>query len=277
MFNPESVLKNLKTDGYALIENFLEGNFQPVLQEFDRAFGLIPDKSHATLNDTQNLTLQPKEKVYNPGKHLNVQPGGYALFPTLLSHFANQVFQNIVNEYCGPRSQFLYQIFMSHEYHTVPNQKDWSRLNWLHFDPYPSLKFLLYLTDTDEGNGATMVVPGSRAIGKYYREKRLDINDNSGWQGGCKHRLEDWEETPQYTNADAVPLCVKAGTLLLVDTDVLHCGALLHEEGRERKLILVHNRPEGLRMPDHEPPYDPVFVAHQYIAKAHSILRSIHG
>lgn len=251
-------LNHLRAHGYAIIEQFAGALLPQLVSEFDQAFSLIPDKTQAYLNDPAGIKLDGPGS-YNPGKHLRVQPGAYGFFPQLTGLFLTEQFRSIVNNYCGPTQHHAIQIFMSHEYNICEDKNSWNRLNWLHWDPYPSLKFLFYLMDTDETNGASGFVPGSRSLGKFYREKCMDLKEGTGWEGGCRHRLEDWEENPKYTNADAQPVRVKAGGLLILDTDVLHCGGLIKQLGKERRIVIVHNRPQENVMPLYDPPYE---IAH---------------
>jgi ectoine hydroxylase-related dioxygenase (phytanoyl-CoA dioxygenase family) len=165
-----------------------------------------------------------------------------------MSVFNLNYIRNFVENYCGPHPDFMMQIFMSQEYNKCESTQEWSRNNWLHWDPYPALKFFIYLTDIGEESAPTHVVPGSRAIGRKYREK-MSLSDLGGWKSGCKHRLEDWEERPVYTNKDAQPIYTTSGSLLIFDTDSLHFGGLLNAEKETRKTILVHHRPRNLRMP----------------------------
>ena len=130
---------------------------------------------------------------------------------------------------------------MSNEYKVIEKEK-WPRNSYLHFDPYASLKFFLFLSDTDADGGATHYVPQSHKVGRSYREKKLNLGDTTGMHGGCKHRLEDYTDTPEYTQKDAVPVIAKRGDLLVIDTDTLHYGGVLRKE-TSRKVILLHNRP----------------------------------
>ena len=112
----------------------------------------------------------------------------------------------------------------------------------LHWDPYHALKFMLYLTDVDEDSGATCYVPKSRELGKFYRQTKMDVNSTQGLEGGVPNRLKDYEESPQYTEEDAVAVKAKAGDLLIFDTDALHHGGDIQKLGLERKIILIHSR-----------------------------------
>lgn len=231
----------IKKNGAVHIPMFLSGTaLDSVEKEFDNIFSHIPDYKEAVLANPNTLNIEQNSN-YDGGKHLRVMPPAYSNFPSLLSVFNTADFRDLVCEYLGVPNQFCMQIFMSNEY-KVLDEKKWPRNSYLHFDPYSSLKFFLFLTDTDVEGGATHYVPQSHKVGRSYRMKKLNLGDTTGLHGGCKHRLEDYTDTPEYTQKDAVPVVAKRGDLLVIDTDTLHYGGVLQKEAN-RKVILVHNRP----------------------------------
>jgi len=127
--------------------------------------------------------------------------------------------------------------------HTTKMASIENRQGVLHFDPYWSLKFGIYLTDATSENGALHCVPNSREVGRHYREHKLDLTDLTGMGDGYRHRLEDYTDEPEFTIPDAIPVEGKKGDLVIFDTDILHYGAVLKSESMERKIILIHNRP----------------------------------
>ena len=246
--NVNEVMASLNSKGVAQIDKLVNGSALKQLQlEFDRVFDIIPDKAQAKMDHPSQLQITG---TYSSGKHCRIQPPAYNNFPSLMNLFNRTHFKKIVDMYCGPGANFMMQTFMSHEYLMNETLDERSRLNWLHWDPYPSLKFFVYLTDVEGGCAATHYIPGSRSYGRKYRMK-TSLTDLSGWQNGCRHRLEDWQSEPDFTNEDATPLYVKAGTVLIFDTDCLHFGSQPTSPGKERKVIITHNRPHNLQMPQH--------------------------
>lgn len=236
-----SVCRELKEIGAVHVKSFLSGSsLDNIEREYDKIFPFIPDLHEANLSNKSFLNIS-KAPSYKAGKHLRVEPSAYSSFPSLMSAFLTDSMRDLVNTYLGVPNQFCMQIFMSNEF-AVLEEKDWSRNHYLHFDPYSSLKFMLYLTDVDEEGGATHYVPGSRETGKYYREEKMDLHDLTGLQGGCKHMLEDYSDPVAYTKEDSVPIIAQRGDLLILDTDTLHYGGLLKSPSN-RKVILLHNRP----------------------------------
>lgn len=242
----EIVLEKLKREGFYLVENFLSPKeLNNITNEYDNIFKNIPDRRQS------NLSLDGKvvaTRSYKPGKHCRVSPQSYRHIPHITSTFNTSDIKNIVSQYCGPSSDFMMQIFMSFECHICKKKEDWARNNWLHWDPYPALKFMLYLTDVSPGVAPTCIIPKTRSYGQKYRAL-MSYSDLRGIDNGNPTRLEDWKENPEFTNNDATPIYSKAGGLLIFDTDLLHYGGLIEKENKERKTILMHNRPQNLLMP----------------------------
>lgn len=98
-----------------------------------------------------------------------------------------------------------------------------------HLDKIRTLKFFVYLTDTEEQNGAMGVVPGSQVA-------------------NAAHRLECLRSNPDYrtvTNviaeAKTIPVEGPAGTLFIFDTDVTHSAGHVRP-GKERRILRGHTR-----------------------------------
>ena len=237
------ILRKVTEKGGYLISSFLNpSRLNLLLEEFDGVFCKIPDKAHAVVGEGSNPVVD--KLTYSSGKHLRVTPNQYLHFPELLEVIKSPYLMSLAANYLGDLMNYTMQVFMSHEYNVIlkedlVNVRSNSHLHW---DPYHSLKFMLYLTDVDERNGATCYVPGTRSLGQEYRESRMDITSTLGLEGGVPNRLKDYEKYPKYSEEDAIPVVAKAGDLLVFDTDALHCGGNIQEAGLERKIILLHNR-----------------------------------
>lgn len=85
-----------------------------------------------------------------------------------------------------------------------------------HYDRMPNLKFFLYLTDTDESTGAFRCVPGTHRFAKgAQRANRLAL------VLPLQHETRVLPESvPQRTR----PVVGCAGTLLVIDSDIVHEG-----------------------------------------------------
>ena len=112
----------------------------------------------------------------------------------------------------------------------------------MHFDPYRAIKFIVYLTDSNNENGAFCCIPKSHHVGKMYRETKMNIHDKSGLLGGVRHRLEDYTDNPEHVAKDVISCDGSAGDMIIIDTDILHMGGIVKSENNIRKVIIVHNR-----------------------------------
>lgn len=86
-----------------------------------------------------------------------------------------------------------------------------------HYDRTPNLKFFTYLTDTCVENGAFCCVPGSQGFAKQV-------------QADNRVRLTLPSQSSTRTVPDAlldgmIPIEASAGTLLIIDSDIVHKGA----------------------------------------------------
>ena len=106
--------------------------------------------------------------------------------------------------------------------------------NDLHFDVIPTLKFFLYLTDTDASNGAFYCVPGSHNYAKDLR-KTTNISFSE---------REVTRNLPM-ENRVAIPIEAPAGTLIIFSTDTFHKAGSVSQG--ERRVIRGHTREKALK------------------------------
>jgi hypothetical protein len=148
-------------------------------------------------------------------------------FPAMLGFFGQDLMQEIATAYYAPESFKLNcETFASLIAETKgPQPKPPFAL---HFDRWPSLKFFLYLTDTDARNGAMRATPGSILQNQRMREQmatqvaRLDQIPNI---------------VPEFSGS--VPICGPAGTMFVFDTDMSH-GAGHVQPGFTRRTVRGH-------------------------------------
>lgn len=98
----------------------------------------------------------------------------------------------------------------------------------LHFDKRQVLKFFVYLTDTDESNGAMRASPGSHHINRGRRIEAM----RSG-------NLQDIPNVLPEPDVPSVPIIGPAGTMFVFDTDMGH-GASRVEVGKTRRTMRGH-------------------------------------
>ena len=114
----------------------------------------------------------------------------------------------------------------------------------VHFDAIRTLKFMIYLTETDEANGALRYAPRSHRANSVFRKGFL-VRGN---------RVIDIPNVPAPSEGvEVVPVPAPAGTLLIFDTEGFHsAGALL--PGRERRTFISTSLPWALS-PFLKPPW----------------------
>jgi len=209
--NLNSNLKNTVAKyGICIIEDFI--NFQELESlkiELNQVLSSDIEKNREVKS---NYTVMKKlsfnsiknfEKIYN---FCN-----YELFKNLARNFFNTKNLNIREE-----------VYM----HRDENGADRNTL-W-HQDPQVSIKFFLYLQDTDETNGAMQYSLGSHSDG-IYRLKSLRLMGETTPTYG---RGENFISTP-------VILSAKAGSLLVFNTAGFHKAGNI-EQGKNREVIRVH-------------------------------------
>ncbi len=86
--------------------------------------------------------------------------------------------------------------------------------------PHKAVTVWLAFADSDEGNGAMMVVPGSHRAGKLKYRKTTQDSDV----------LDMVLEHGEFRESDAVPLILKAGQISLHDDNIIHGSAPNHSE-----------------------------------------------
>jgi non-heme Fe2+,alpha-ketoglutarate-dependent halogenase len=86
--------------------------------------------------------------------------------------------------------------------------------------PHKTVTVWLAFSDSDEGNGAMMVVPGSHRAGKLKYRKTTQDSDV----------LDMVLEHGEFRESNAVPLILKAGQISLHDDNIIHGSAPNHSE-----------------------------------------------
>jgi len=104
----------------------------------------------------------------------------------------------------------------------------------LHFDKRQVLKFFLYLTDTDERNGAMRVLPGSNLRNRAARLEAMD-----------RGAINDIANVLPEPATPSIPVCGPAGTMFVFDTDVCH-GASVVQPGYTRRTMRGHTHSHAM-------------------------------
>ncbi|WP_169745118.1 phytanoyl-CoA dioxygenase family protein [Cryptosporangium arvum] len=85
-----------------------------------------------------------------------------------------------------------------------------------HYDRTPNLKFFLYLSDVGSDNGPFACLPGSHLHAKRVEDRRR--------RERVLPRQDETRELPGELTSGLLPVLGPAGTLLVIDSDVIHRG-----------------------------------------------------
>ncbi|NKB44872.1 MAG: hypothetical protein GKS03_11405 [Alphaproteobacteria bacterium] len=217
--SPKETAEAVKTNGIVIFPAAIDPDTVSDLNtEFDRM--LDPEVRAATgfqVDEDDGLTnIRVIRERLNP-----------AACPATAALYANPWMDEVSAAYYGVGAyQLNDEIFIS-DITETPGGK----LNLpfaLHFDKRQVLKFFVYLTDTDERNGAMRASPGSQIIN---RQRRLEAMEH-----GTLNEIPNVLPEP---DVPSVPITGLAGTIFVFDTDMCH-GAGQVEAGRSRRTMRGH-------------------------------------
>jgi hypothetical protein len=147
--------------------------------------------------------------------------------PSLRAALDGAWVREVARGYLGRRCSINERIVCTHE------RRELHPITAPHFDTLQSLKFLVYLLDTDERNGAFRYAPGTHH-GNAEAARRWRA------EGG---RVRD---TPNVATEEEVaalePIAGPAGTLVVFDSDGFHSGGML-QPGTERRVVRAQSYP----------------------------------
>lgn len=222
-----------------VISYFDTEKLEEVKDELTTVYNKIPDFTNVEFG----FGGIKKHNTHETGKAMRIiNPQYYPMFGKTISLIAEDPYlDDFLNHFYPPPNRKLMQVFTTHEYKKAEGDEV-PRNSWLHFDPYPALKFAVMLQETDEDNGTLFVIPGSHDEGKHIRENMLEHKAN--FKKGFSHRFIDYQESfdSRYTEDDKVFIDASPGDLLVLNTDVWHGGGVLKNESRDRMAIYYHNR-----------------------------------
>ena len=229
----QNLAKNI--DGIVILNNYLE-NLTDVRKNFDNIFNKIKDKQEV-VHDKKWASFGQ----YSNGKAIRIYPKAYSQYTELVGLYSTPFFKNIAEAFYNGNVDFGMQYFMTHEYHVV-DQNKLPRNAFLHFDPYQALKFIIYLTDTNENNGAFRYIPKTHKKGQKLREEYCQTNKGKQKAYRIDYHQEVDESELKYASAPA-------GSLIIFNTDTFHGGGIIKEKGLERMVLNFHCRKKEEKKP----------------------------
>ena len=177
------------------------------------------------------------ERDYHVGRSISVYREQWVpeRYPATAALMETPLMREVANGYMGRSCSFNHHFFVTRE--TTANEP----ITDLHYDRLPTLKFFIYLLDTDRANGAFECVPGSQCIVQeirdYHLRRGVRVVDLPNFAA------PEWLGKP-------VPMEGPAGTMIVFTTDVFHQGGVV-SPGRERWVVRAHTRANPL--PQYEP------------------------
>ncbi len=196
---------------------------------------LLSDNAIAGLNEHfdaffdaryTNIQIVHQDEIYRLA-NLDTTPGLLADFPWLDRIFFSPFCRAVANGYFRGPVELNFQFYVTENYGT--DARLYQDMFQIHFDAYSTLKFMVYLWDTDIDCGPFEVVPGS------HREnigRRLD-------QIMAGKSYEDLVSDLPYRDIQTLPVAGPAGTMIVFDTDISHRAGFC-TAGRKRRLIRAH-------------------------------------
>ena len=206
-------INTLQSDGFCFFE---------ALFDHDTVKGLNHDFQNAFDELPPGVFVAPH---HPPGRiaFITTSKCSPVSLPTIFSVFMSPQFKAVSETILTKGSIFNDKITLTHEMKAMP-------ITDIHFDTQRSLKFLIYLLDTDASNGAFRYAKGSHIENKAYRKKFLS-------QGGY---LQELQNVPSKTESDTIDLehiVGPAGSMVIFDTDGWHSAGRLENDTKERRII----------------------------------------
>jgi hypothetical protein len=227
-------VKELKKYGFYKVNNVLDKSAIVALSdELDGVYNMIET------GDEYTLPTSVQKDSYGYGKILRIPKEAYGRFVELNKYINIDWFNAFVDEYYGFCYNKKLQTFCTHDYVLGEECNNPPRNSFLHVDPYQAIKFICYLTDTTEENGAFRCIPETTHIGEKTRNN-YDLQELLTTSKYCFNESNKFYDESMLK--DLVYLEGKAGDVLVVNTDIVHGGGTIKKSGAFRKTVNLHNR-----------------------------------
>lgn len=213
----EDTISRVKNDGLMIIPNYVP---KEQLENLNKEFDSIINKANSCGFSVNHLENGIAIAAIRNQLSYSDMPVTLALFG---STFMGEVARGLYNE----PTALNHQIYINQNGGTdAPIPK----LPFLpHFDTIRTLKFFVYLSDTDKNNGAMFCHPGSVLEN---RAKRLT---------GLRENKDYKDVNNVVPGNNMVPIEAPAGAMFIFDTDMSHNAGHV-QLGRERRIMRGHTR-----------------------------------
>jgi len=205
---PEEILQTLELYGVAVVSNYVDQADIPAAREEFFQVMVAQESSDLFLKKNKSRVARLWSRL--PDAYRNL---GAPLY--------SERTKNIADGFYGPHKYRLNEhVYLTHDVNSMDFNAGW------HTDPSRSLKFMLYLNDVSEKNGAMKYIPGSNYHGIY----RIHY-----------HRFRGDDNFPAFLAENEVPggaisLNGKAGTMVVFDAAGFHTAGSIKPD--EERLIL---------------------------------------
>lgn len=230
----ESSIKEVRKYGFYKVSGFLSNERIDDLNcELDKVFNKLED------GDQLSYPNEIEKDGYGFGKILRIPKVFYSNFLNLTKYVKTDWFDPFTDEYYGKCNNKKLQTFCTHDYISQNICKKPPRNSFLHIDPYQSIKFLCFLTDTKKENGAFRCIPESSHFGESIR-KTYNLSELLGSDKYCFNENNKFYSSKMMEQV--VYLEAQAGDLFIINTDMIHGGGIIENNGLSRRTINLHNR-----------------------------------
>jgi hypothetical protein len=214
----DQTVKSLRAEGICVFEGFLDRKtLEHLNDEFDQLFSRTISGVSFGVHPPGKMATVDTEKCED------------GLLPTIFKIFLSSSFRLVAERYLPTGSVFNDKIVATHDVKTGP-------ISDIHFDSLRALKFLIYLLDSDQSNGAFGYARRTHTENTAYRETFLR-------SGG---RLLDLQNIPaESESVELTPICAPAGSLIIFDTDGFHSAGTLADAANERKILRARSAFSG--------------------------------
>lgn len=257
--SPEEACDNLRAHGVARIPGFCSGDdLERLMSEAHLATSARANYKNP-YGPCARFTLDraPPELARSrdlfDGEFLPVLPD---VFQDTRRFFEGDFFRETVDGFFRGSSGFMEVVVFTRDH--IPDRR--AVYGHLHFDRRHQLKFILYLNDVDESNGAFGCIPDSHTLGRELFlagwRKALELPDASRHAVTLAAEATP-EDAPQYHRVpcmqvgrrsigsfdiarDSLIVAGAAGTLVVFDSHLLHFGGFVSHPDRDRWTLKGH-------------------------------------